>query len=56
LVDTNACRQPDLSPDSFQYLDDIGAAEKEAWLQRWREAREDVNDRQQHAACDQSFS
>jgi len=35
-----------LSPDSFQHFDDVSAAEGEARLQRWREAREGVDDRQ----------
>ena len=36
------------NPASFQYLDDIAAAEREARLQRRREARERV-DHPQHA-------
>ena len=34
LVDTNASRQSDLSPNLFQHLDDIGAAEGQARLKR----------------------
>jgi hypothetical protein len=37
LVAPDRGRQPHLSPDSFQHLDDIGAAEGKAQLQRRRE-------------------
>ena len=37
-IDTDRRRQSHFSPDSFQHLDDIGAAETKTRLQRWREA------------------
>ena len=45
LVDPDGRRQPHLSPDSFQHIDDICAAEVEPRLQCRREPREGVDDR-----------
>ena len=46
LVHPNDRREPHLSPDSFQHLHNIGAAEVEPRLDRRREAGERIDDRQ----------
>ena len=46
LVDPDRRRESHFIADSFQYLHDISAAEGETWGQRWREARDNVDDRE----------
>ena len=46
LVDADGCRESHLSPDSFQHLHHISAAEVEPRFDRRREAGERIDDRQ----------
>ena len=46
LIDPDRRRESHFIADPFQYIHDVGAAEGEPWLQRRREAGEDVDDRE----------